>query len=154
MLDAFAAREVEYAVLPVYNTREGEKKQYFRFFDQIKAGYWVDNVILHSSLSLGVFNEEDTVESLRMLVGKREVFNQCEEFIENRLPGITEMSVQDIDQAITEIRDSGQSKGRAVIDNAETLDCPRPAHHRARSGPAQPHPIRGPRTRPGPGDRL
>jgi prephenate dehydratase/prephenate dehydrogenase len=121
LLDAFAAREVEYAILPVYNTREGEKKQYFRFFDQIKAGYWVDNVILHSNLSLGVFNEEDTVESLRMLVGKREVFNQCEEFIENRLPGITEMSVQDIDQAITEIRDSGQSKGRAVIDNAETL---------------------------------
>jgi prephenate dehydrogenase/predicted regulator of amino acid metabolism with ACT domain len=56
-----------------------------------------------------------------MLVGKREVFNQCEEFIENQLPGITEMSVQDIGQTITEIRDSGQTKGRAVIDNGETL---------------------------------
>jgi prephenate dehydrogenase/prephenate dehydratase len=123
LLDAFAAQEAEYAVLPVYNTREGEKKQYFRFFDQIKSGYWVDNVILHSNLSLGVFTEEDSVESLQMLVGKREVFNQCEEFIENRLPGITEMSVQDIGLAIGEIRDSGVIRGRAVIDSAETLSA-------------------------------
>ncbi|MBV5316252.1 MAG: prephenate dehydrogenase/arogenate dehydrogenase family protein [Desulfobulbaceae bacterium] len=121
LLEAFTAGEADYAILPVYNTREGEKKQYFRFFDQIKSGYWVDNVILHSNLSLGVFNEDDAIEDLRMLVGKREVFNQCEEFIENQLPGITEMSVQDIGLAIAEIRASGVSKGRAVIDNAETL---------------------------------
>ncbi len=121
LLDAFAAHEADYAILPVYNTREGEKKQYFRFFDQIKRGYWVDNVILHSNLSLGVFNEEDSIDSLRILVGKREVFNQCEEFIENQLPGITEMSVQDIGQATSEIRANGLVKGRAVIDSAETL---------------------------------
>ncbi len=121
LLEAFTSGAVDYAILPVYNTREGEKKQYFRFFDQIKSGYWVDNVILHSNLSLGVFDEEDTILNLRMLVGKREVFNQCEEFIENQLPGITEMSVQDIGAAIAEIRASGVTKGRAVIDNAETL---------------------------------
>ena len=121
LLDAFTARETDFAVLPVYNTREGEKKQYFRFFDQIKSGYWVDNVILHSNLSLGVFTEEDFIESLRMLVGKREVFNQCEEFIENRLPDISEMSVQDIGPAITEIRNSNTTRGRAVIDSAENL---------------------------------
>ena len=121
LLDAFTAGEADYAILPVYNTREGEKKQYFRFFDRIKSGYWVDNVILHSNLSLGVLHEEDTLEDLKMLVGKREVFTQCEEFIENRLPGITEMSVQDIGVAIAEIRKSGAIKGRAVIDNAETL---------------------------------
>ncbi|WP_306546901.1 prephenate dehydratase domain-containing protein [Desulfobulbus sp.] len=121
LLDAFAAGEADYAVLPVYNTREGEKKQYFRFFDQIKAGYWVDNVILHSNLSLGVFAEDETLESLRMLVGKREVFNQCEEFIENQLPGVTEMSVQDIGQVIEELRAAGPTSGKAVIDNAETL---------------------------------
>src|SRR5665647_805591 len=104
LLDAFTAGEADYAILPVYNTREGEKKQYFRFFDRIKSGYWVDNVILHSNLSLGVFDEDDSLEDLRMLVGKREVFTQCEEFIEIQLPGITEMSVQDIGAAIAEIR--------------------------------------------------
>ncbi|WP_028318601.1 prephenate dehydratase domain-containing protein [Desulfobulbus elongatus] len=123
LLDAFAGREVEYAVLPVYNTREGEKKQYFRFFDQIKSGYWIDNVILHSSLSLGVFDEEAASEDLRLLVGKREAFNQCEEFIENRLPGITEMSVQDIEQTVADLRRSGQVRGTAVIDSAEALNA-------------------------------
>jgi prephenate dehydratase/prephenate dehydrogenase len=121
LLDAFAAGVTDYAVLPVYNTREGEKKQYFRFFDQITAGYWVDNVILHSNLSLGVFDEDETLEGLSLLVGKREVFNQCEEFIENQLPGVTEMSVQDLGRAIDEIRASGSTRGKAVIDNAETL---------------------------------
>ncbi|WP_310599784.1 prephenate dehydratase domain-containing protein [Desulfobulbus sp.] len=123
LLDAFAAHEVEYAVLPVYNTREGEKKQYFRFFDQIKSGYWVDNIILHSTLSLGVFDEETTVADLRLLVGKREAFNQCEEFIENRLPGVTELSVQDIEQAVAGIRQERATKGKAVIDSAETLNA-------------------------------
>ncbi|MCL2340116.1 MAG: prephenate dehydrogenase/arogenate dehydrogenase family protein [Proteobacteria bacterium] len=122
LLDAFAAREVEYAVLPVYNTREGEKKQYFRFFDQIKSGYWVDNVVLHSTLSLGVFDEESAVADLRLLIGKREAFNQCEEFIEDRLPGITEMSVTDIGQAVAEIRQGGETRGKAVIDSAEALN--------------------------------
>lgn len=121
LLDAFVNGEAEFAILPVYNTREGEKKQYFRFFDQVRSGYWVDNVLLHSNLSLGVFDEEDTLAGLQMLIGKREVFNQCEEFIENRLPEVSEMSVLDIGQAIGAIRASGQTKGRAVIDNAETL---------------------------------
>lgn len=121
LLDAFVSREVEYAVLPVYNTREGEKKQVFRFFDQIKAGYWVDNLVLHSNLSLGVFDDGDSIETLRLLVGKREVFNQCEEFVENRLPGITEMSVQDLDKAIDEIKASGLIAGKAIIDSADTL---------------------------------
>ncbi|MCL2789946.1 MAG: prephenate dehydrogenase/arogenate dehydrogenase family protein [Desulfobulbus sp.] len=123
LLDAFANREVEYAVLPVYNTREGEKKQYFRFFDQIKSGYWVDNVILHSTLSLGVFDEETTVEDLHLLIGKREAFNQCEEFIENQMPGITEMSVKDIAQTVAGIRRGGDVKGKAVLDSAETLNA-------------------------------
>ncbi|MCL1981277.1 MAG: prephenate dehydrogenase/arogenate dehydrogenase family protein [Proteobacteria bacterium] len=123
LLDAFAAREVEYAVLPVYNTREGEKRQYFRFFDQIKSGYWVDNIILHSTLSLGVFDEETTVADLRLLVGTREAFNQCEEFIENRLSGVTELSVQDIEQAVATIRREGATKDKAVIDSAETLNA-------------------------------
>jgi chorismate mutase / prephenate dehydratase len=103
--------KTEYAVLPVYNTREGEKKQYFRFFDQIKTGFWVDNVILRSNLSLGVFEEEDTIDTLRLLMGRREVFHQSEEFIEDHLAGITEMSVRDIGPAIAEIRAFGPGRG-------------------------------------------
>nr|WP_320009745.1 prephenate dehydratase domain-containing protein [uncultured Desulfobulbus sp.] len=121
LLTAFIHGETDYAVLPVYNTREGEKKQYFRFFDQVRSGYWVDNVLLHSNLSLGVFDPEDTVDDITLLIGKREVFHQCEEFIENQLPAVAEMSVPDISKVIDERQRSAQTKGVAVIDNAETL---------------------------------
>lgn len=121
LLDAFAAAEVDYAILPVYNTREGEKKQYFRFFDQVASGYWVDNLVLPSTLSLGVFDETVAIDDLRLLIGRREVFNQCEEFIENRLPGVAEMSVQDVGRAIAKVQEGGQERGAAVIDSAETL---------------------------------
>lgn len=121
LLAAFVAGETDYAILPVYNTREGEKKQYFRFFDQVRSGYWVDNVLLHSNLSLGVFDQDATVDDITMLVSKREVFNQCEEFIENQLPAVAEMSVLDVGKAIDERQRSGQTQGVAVIDNAETL---------------------------------
>lgn len=121
LLDAFAAAEVDYAILPVYNTREGEKKQYFRFFDQVASGYWVDNLVLPSTLSLGVFDETVAIDDLRLLIGRREVFNQCEEFIENRLPGVAEMSVQDVGNAIAKVREAGQERGAAVIDSADTL---------------------------------
>ena len=33
LLAAFDAHLADYAILPVYNTREGEKKQSFRLFD-------------------------------------------------------------------------------------------------------------------------
>ncbi len=121
LLDAFVANEAECVVLPVYNTREGEKKQYFRFFDRIRTGYWIDNVIIHSNLSLGVFNEEETIDSLQTLVGKREVFNQCEEYIETRLPEMVEMSVLDIGRTVEQIRHSGQTAGKGVVDSSETL---------------------------------
>lgn len=121
LLDAFTAGTVDYAILPVYNTREGEKKQYFRFFDQVSSGYWVDNLVLPSTLSLGVFDEACAIDELRLLIGRREVFNQCEEFIENRLPDVAEMSVQDVGQAIAKVREAGQERGAAVIDSAETL---------------------------------
>ena len=121
LLDAFDSHEADLAILPVYNTREGEKKQYFRFFDRIKTGFWVDNILVHSHLSLGVFHEEDSLENLELLVAQREMFSQCEEFIESRMPGISEMSVQDLGRTVEELRASGLTRGRAVIDSAETL---------------------------------
>ncbi|NLX19185.1 MAG: prephenate dehydrogenase/arogenate dehydrogenase family protein, partial [Desulfobulbus sp.] len=121
LFDAFVRQEVEYAVLPVYNTREGEKRQVFRLFDDMKTGYWIDNLVLQTNLSLGVFTQTDSIESLRLLIGRREVFQQCAEFIEKNLPDTTELSVQDINQTISEIRAGGETAGRAVIDCAETL---------------------------------
>ena len=121
LLNAFAAGEADLAVLPVYNTREGEKKQHFRLFDRIKTGYWIDNIIVHSNLSLGVFTEDETIDTLQVLIGNREIFNQCEEFIEGHLPDIVEMSVSDTARMVSEIRESGLMQGRAVVDSSDTL---------------------------------
>ena len=122
LLEAFDAREADLAILPVYNTREGEKKQSFRLFDQIKTGFWADNLLLHSNLSLGVFpGEADNLETIDLLVGRREVLSQCEEFIEDRIPGAAEMSVQDLARAVEDLRTGGQTQGLAAIDSAEAL---------------------------------
>lgn len=121
LLDAFDAHRADYAILPVYNTREGEKKQSFRLFDQIRTGFWIDNILLQGNLSLGVFDEGTTIGDLQLLIGQREVFIQCEEFIEERVPGITEMSVQDVARTVADIRQGGDTAGRAVIDSPDAL---------------------------------
>ncbi len=120
LVDAFVAGEVQLAILPVYNTREGENKQYFRLFDRIRKGYWIDNIVLPSNLSLGVSDPEVEKDSLTMLVGKRAVFRQCEEFIGNYFPDISLLSVADMDQALAEIR-SGALRERGAIDTEEML---------------------------------
>ena len=121
LLAAFDAHRTDYAILPVYNTREGEKKQSFRLFDQIRTGFWIDNILLQGNLSLGVFDEGTTIGDLQLLIGQREVFIQCEEFIEERVPGITEMSVQDVARTVADIRQGGDTAGRAVIDSPDAL---------------------------------
>jgi prephenate dehydratase/prephenate dehydrogenase len=120
LIDAFSRGEVQLAIVPIYNTREGENKEYFRLFDKIKGGYWIDNIVLPSHLSLGVTGPGVRREDLRLLVGKGKVFRQCEEYIGETLAEISRLNVQDIEQAILEIRDGGLSD-RGVIETEEML---------------------------------
>ncbi len=120
LIEAFAAGEVQLAIVPIYNTREGENKQYFRLFEKIRDGYWIDNILLSAHLSLGVFDPAISKEDLQVLVGKRPVLSQSEEYITSNFPDITLMSVTDLDQTIHEIRKLGLP-GRGVIDTEEML---------------------------------
>lgn len=120
LIDAFVAGDARFAVVPVYNTRAGENKKFFRLFDRIKQGYWIDNIVLPAHLSLGVFNDVDQVDSLEVLVGKRSVFRQCEEFIGNTFPDIALLSVHNLDQSVQRIREQGLP-GHGVIDTEEML---------------------------------
>ncbi|MHB8810541.1 MAG: prephenate dehydratase domain-containing protein [Desulfobulbaceae bacterium] len=120
LIDAFSRGEVQLAIVPIYNTREGENKEYFRLFDKFKTGYWIDNIVLPSHLSLGVAGPVVKREDLRLLVGKGHVFRQCEEYIGESFAGISRLNVQDIEQAILEIRD-GSLCDRGVIDTEEML---------------------------------
>jgi chorismate mutase/prephenate dehydratase len=120
LLAAFAAGAIDRAVLPVYNTREGSGTQYFGLFSQIKAGWWIDNVVLPVSLSLGVFTPSTQPEELKTLLGRRAVFRQCEEYISRTFPDIALTSVADLDLALARVRAQG-SHSCGVIDTAEML---------------------------------
>lgn len=120
VIESFVNHDVDCAILPVYNTREGENKQYFRVFDQLKAGYWVDNVIVYSDLSLGAFNPEERLDDIELLVGRKEIFGQSAEFIDAALSTADQMVVSDIDKAFSEYKQAGK-KGVAFIDTLEKL---------------------------------
>ncbi|NOQ46295.1 MAG: prephenate dehydrogenase/arogenate dehydrogenase family protein, partial [Desulfobulbaceae bacterium] len=120
LIDAFAGGEAQLVVVPVYNTREGENKQYFRLFDKIKPGYWIDNIVLQSNLSLGVLDSTRKPADLQMLVGKRAVFRQCEEYTGNTFPDISLMSVKDIDATIAAIKQQNKTD-HGVIDTEGLL---------------------------------
>ncbi len=59
ILGAFLGDEADYALVPVYNTREGEIKESFRLVTQLEQGYWIDNVVLPIHLSLGSISGAD-----------------------------------------------------------------------------------------------
>ncbi len=120
LVQAFISGEVQLAIVPIYNTREGENKQYFRLFDKIRSGYWIDNIVLDSHLSLGVFVADERIADLELLIGRPSVFRQCEEYIGNLFDDIALMSVQDMERAIGEVRQQGLA-GRGVIDSEEML---------------------------------
>ncbi len=120
LVQAFISGEVQLAIVPIYNTREGENKQYFRLFDKIRSGYWIDNIVLDSHLSLGVFAADERIADLELLIGRPSVFRQCEEYIGNLFDDIALMSVQDMERAIGEVRQQGLA-GRGVIDSEEML---------------------------------
>ena len=104
-IGAFSRGEVDYALIPVYNTREGEVKEYFRLVLKMEEGYWIDNVVLPIHLSLGCLaNKKSSRTSISTIVGRGSVFKQCEEYIEDTFPDATLMAVQDIEQAMIKIR--------------------------------------------------
>ena len=120
LINGFSRGEFELAIVPIYNTREGENKEYFRLFDNIKSGYWIDNIVLPSHLSLGVAHADVKREDLQMLVGKGPVFRQCEEYVGEAFSELPRLNVQDIEQAMQEIKENSITD-RGVIETEEML---------------------------------
>ncbi len=103
--EAFEARKTDLAVVPVYNTREGEIREYFRAIVNLKRGAWIDNVVLPVNLSLGSLSENTP---LHYLVGKSQVLRQCEEYIADHFPDISLITTRDMEKSITEIKENKQ----------------------------------------------
>jgi chorismate mutase/prephenate dehydratase len=117
VLDALKSGEADQALIPVYNTRAGEIKEFFRLMTRMSGVSWVDNVVLPIQLSFGALDAEGPVE---MLIGRASDLRQCEEYIAARFPYISQMAVRDPLEAITEITTNGYHD-RGVISTEETL---------------------------------
>ncbi|MBU0485918.1 MAG: prephenate dehydrogenase/arogenate dehydrogenase family protein [Proteobacteria bacterium] len=117
VISAFEQKEADYAIIPVYNTREGEIKEYFHTMENLARGFWVDNIVLPIHLSLGTFGDG---KNLTMIVGDLQILKQCEEFIARHFGGIGLLSVQDIEQSITEIKNANRTD-QAIIGPEDML---------------------------------
>jgi chorismate mutase/prephenate dehydratase len=117
VLDALKRGETDQAIIPVYNTREGEIKEFFRLMTRVNGVSWIDNVVLPIKLSLGTLDAESPVE---MLIGRASDLRQCEDYIAGRFPYISQMAVRDPVEAITDIT-CNRYRDRGVISTEETL---------------------------------
>ena len=120
IINAFVNEETDLALIPIYNTREGEIKEYFRLMEQLEEGYWIDNIVLPIHLSLGALQQQDGKREVKIIVGRSSVFRQCEDYIAENYPGATLMTVQDIDIALADIQDRNLLD-YAVIESEELL---------------------------------
>lgn len=121
VLSAFTAGRAEQVLIPVYNTREGEVKDYFRLVARMEQGFWVDNIVLPIHLSLGALaNPQKGGAAITTIVGRGSVFRQCDEFINEHYPYATLMTVHDIEAAMMAIR-AENKQGVAVIDSEELV---------------------------------
>ncbi len=120
IINAFLNEEVDYAFVPIYNTREGEIKEYFRLMEHLKQGYWVDNLVLPIHLSLGCLKENNSLDTPKVIVGRSGVFKQCEDYISQHYPDATLMTVPDIGTSMGEIQ-RDQKSDYFIIDSEELL---------------------------------
>ncbi len=117
VFDSFAKGEVDLAVVPVYNTREGQVKEYARLVKTMDKGFWVDNVVLPIHLSLGSISADSEI---KMLLGTSRVLRQCEEYIATTYPDISLIAVHNLDQAVAEIKEQNLTD-RGIIESEEAL---------------------------------
>jgi prephenate dehydratase/prephenate dehydrogenase len=120
IIQAFINEETDLALIPIYNTREGEIKEYFRLMEQLEDGYWIDNIVLPIHLSLGALPQHEGNRQIKTIVGRGSVFRQCEDYIATNYPEATLMTVQDIDLALTDIKNRNL-RDHAAIESEELL---------------------------------
>ena len=120
-LRAFSEGAADFALIPVYNTREGEVKEYFRLVSNMEDVYWVDNVVLPIHLSIGsLCPSGQEKKTIRNIIGRSSVLRQCEEYIDEHYPYAILTAVQDIETCMRSVLEDRQTDC-AVIDTEELI---------------------------------
>ncbi|MDT8334816.1 MAG: prephenate dehydratase domain-containing protein [Desulfurivibrionaceae bacterium] len=117
LINAFAQGRADLAVIPVYNTRDGESREFFRAMAMLKGGFWIDNMVLPIHLSLGAI---DQTAKLDMIVGETHHLKQCSEFLADHFADISTMATTNLEQDLAAIS-NGDMTDRGVIAPEETL---------------------------------
>jgi len=120
VIASFSSHQADYALIPVYNTREGEVKEYFRLMEKLDDGFWVDNIVLPIHLSLGAISVDLSLTEVEMIIGRSSVLKQCEEYISSSMPQATLVSAIDLESVIKEQLLKKYAKF-VVIDTEEIL---------------------------------
>jgi len=116
-ITAFERREADFAVVPIYNTREGEVKD-VRAIERLKRGYWIDNVVLPINLSLGALDRESRI---RLILGSAAILKQCQEFIAETFPMASQVIVPDLDAAIDVLTRENQ-RDHAIVETEDVIN--------------------------------
>ncbi|MDF1578525.1 MAG: prephenate dehydrogenase/arogenate dehydrogenase family protein [Desulfobulbales bacterium] len=117
LINAFAQGRADLAVIPVYNTRDGESREFFRAMAMLKGGFWIDNMVLPIHLSLGAI---DQTAKLDLIVGETHHLKQCSEFLADHFADISTMATTNLEQDLAAIG-NGDMTDRGVIAPEETL---------------------------------
>jgi prephenate dehydratase/prephenate dehydrogenase len=121
ILTSINSGEAQLALIPVYNTREGEVKEYFRLMEELERGFWFDNVVLPIHLSLGGLAEKQKLADVATIIGRNSVFRQSEEYIATHMPQATLVSVRDLESAIQSWKQSAEPN-RVIIDTEAVIN--------------------------------
>lgn len=103
VLRAFTEGRADFAIIPIYNTREGQIRD-VRVLEDLRRGFWINNVILPIQLSLGSLDQST---ELTVLAGNAAVIKQCDEFITSQFPAASIMAVNDLEAHINDIKRLG-----------------------------------------------
>lgn len=120
IINAFLREEIDFAFVPIYNTREGEIKEYFRLMELLRQGFWVDNLVLPIHLSFGCLKQDKKTVTPNVIVGRGTVFKQCEDYISQYYPDATLMTVPDIGAAMQKIKNE-KLYDYGIVDSEELL---------------------------------
>lgn len=118
LVSAYKFGKTDLALIPVYNTREGEIKEYFKFLIGLENHHWIDNVVLPVHLSMGTHDPATT--SIDTIVGRGSVFNQCKDYLKANFPDATLITVHDIEKKMAEIRQHSINN-YGIIETEELL---------------------------------
>lgn len=121
VLHALSTCKADKALVPVYNTRAGEVKEYFRLLENVEKEYWIDNIVLPIHLSLGVVSLESyNADSVTTIIGRQAVFTQCREYISTNFPDVTLISVTSLEEKMAAAKNDCNGSC-AFIDTEEAL---------------------------------